>query len=81
LIAPVRDTVTTLAGTSHKVTVTKSVGVAMFPDDVTRPPRREESVDLNTLKLMGSELSDKANEALLAAKAKGKGQVIFYGDL
>jgi diguanylate cyclase (GGDEF)-like protein len=81
LIAPVKDMITTLAGTSHRVTVTKSVGVSMFPDDVKRAPQREESVDLSTLKLLGSELSDKANEALLAAKARGKGQVVFYGDL
>jgi diguanylate cyclase (GGDEF)-like protein len=81
LIAPVRDTVTTLAGTNHKVTITKSVGVAMFPDDVKKPPRPEENVDLAALKLLGSELSDKANQALLSAKAKGKSQVVFYGDI
>jgi diguanylate cyclase (GGDEF)-like protein len=81
LTAPLRDTIATLAGTNHRVTVTKSVGVSMFPDDVERPPRFEESVDLATLKTLGSELSDKANEALLAAKERGKGQVVFYGDL
>jgi hypothetical protein len=53
----------------------------MFPGHVKSAPQREESVDLATLKLLGSELSDKANEALLAAKARGKGQVVFYGDL
>ena len=81
LTAAVRDTVTTLAGTEHEVTVTKSVGVSMFPDDIEQAPRRDQGVDLSTLKLLGSELSDKANEALLAAKEKGKGKVVFHSEL
>ncbi len=81
LTAPVHDSVTTITGSKHKVTVTKSIGVCMFPDDVERAPRPSEGIEANTLKLLASELSDKANEALLQAKEKGKAQVIFYSEM
>jgi hypothetical protein len=44
-------------------------------------PKRSENIDLDKLKMLSSELSDKANEALLVAKDKGKGQVIFYNEI
>lgn len=81
LTAPVRDSITTITGESHRVTVTKSVGVCLFPDNMDRAPRRSESVGMDALKMLSSELSDKANEALLVAKDKGKGQVIFYNEI
>ncbi len=81
LTAPVRDTITDLSASHQKISVTKSVGVSMFPEDVDSPPRRSESMDSNTLKVLGTELSDKANEALLVAKERGKGQVVFYSEI
>lgn len=81
LTAAVRDTITTITGTTHRVTVTKSVGVCMYPDDVKSAPSRSESVDMDTLKLLAAEMSDKANEALLLAKENGKGKVVFYSEI
>jgi diguanylate cyclase (GGDEF)-like protein len=81
LTAAVRDTITTITGTTHEVTVTKSVGVCMYPDDVDTAPRRSESVNMDTLKLLAAELSDKANEALLVSKENGKGKVVFYNEM
>jgi diguanylate cyclase (GGDEF)-like protein len=81
LTAQVRDTITTVTGAHNQVSVTMSIGVCMFPDDIKRPPRRSESVDMEALKLLGSEMSDKANEALLKAKSSGKGLVIFYSEI
>ena len=63
------------------MTVTKSVGVCMYPDDVDTAPRRSESVNMDTLKLLAAELSDKANEALLVSKENGKGKVVFYNEM
>lgn len=81
LTAPVRDTITTITGAIHEVTVTKSVGVCMYPDDIDSAPQRSEGVNMDTLKLLATELSDKANEALLLAKENGKGKVIFYNEI
>jgi diguanylate cyclase (GGDEF)-like protein len=81
LTAAVRDTITTITGTTHKVSVTKSVGVCLYPDDVKNAPRRSQSVDMDMLKLLATEMSDKANEALLLAKENGKGKVVFYSEI
>ncbi len=81
LTAQIQDTITTIAGTQNQISVTMCIGVCMFPDDMERPPRRSESVDMDALKVLGSEMSDKANEALLKAKSSGKGQVVFYSEL
>ena len=62
LVAEGEHTVTGLDGMEHQVRVTVSIGVALFPDDAKD----------------AAEIWRRANQALLAAKAPPKNQVVFW---
>jgi diguanylate cyclase (GGDEF)-like protein len=61
-IADAEHVVTGLDGMEHRVRITVSIGVALFPEDAAN----------------AAELWRRANQALLAAKAPPKNQVVFW---
>jgi len=64
-VADARVTVEDLEHRAHRVQVTLSIGVALFPSDADTPQA----------------LWDRANEALLEAKRPPKNRIVFYADL